>query len=285
MRHNDFNMFLIQSHNFVDFDAEQDYTIYSVKVDIVSGSLQGKKLRVTNELKLHEAEFNNNLYSPLKRDSDKFSYMSSGRFSTEKNELSSSEKKKELLFIEISTVMSGMKQIEQRIRYNYWDLLADVGGFNDGCFLLASLFMSFYASLNFRMNYINGTHVEDENVISSRRFKQSGKLRKLFKRLQAGQQLDEQKIATLTKQRTSVTIISDSLLTCICEIVCCRSKEQRLVKEKIMQDFESHLDLRQIMRTQFDLRLLIKLLLREKQRVLFKHQLSRLISNTGGRPK
>lgn len=79
--------------------------------------------------------------------------------------------------------MSGMLQIEQRVRYNFWDLLADVGGLNDGCFLLASLFMSSYASLNFKINYINGTHVEDENVISSRRFKQSGKLRILFKKL------------------------------------------------------------------------------------------------------
>ena len=50
-----------------------------------------------------------------------------------------------------------------------------------------------------------------------------------------------------------------------------------------MQDFESQLDLRQIMRTQFDLQLIIKLLMREQQRVLFKHQLSRLISNTGER--
>ena len=32
--------------------------------------------------------------------------------------------------------------IEARTKYNIWDLLGDVGGFNDGLFLVASLFMA-----------------------------------------------------------------------------------------------------------------------------------------------
>ena len=32
--------------------------------------------------------------------------------------------------------------IEARTKYNIWDLLGDVGGFNDGLFLVVSLFMA-----------------------------------------------------------------------------------------------------------------------------------------------
>ena len=38
--------------------------------------------------------------------------------------------------------LSGWTRIEQRTRYNIWDLLGDVGGFNDAVFLLVSFFMT-----------------------------------------------------------------------------------------------------------------------------------------------
>lgn len=62
--------------------------------------------------------------------------------------------------------MNGWKQIEHRSRYSYWDLVSDVGGFYTGCFLFCSVFMSSYASLSFKVDYVNGTYVE---VASDRR--------------------------------------------------------------------------------------------------------------------
>ena len=47
--------------------------------------------------------------------------------------------------LSIRLFMSGWKRIEQRTRYNYWDLLGDVGGFNDGLFLIFSIFMSIFS--------------------------------------------------------------------------------------------------------------------------------------------
>ena len=47
--------------------------------------------------------------------------------------------------IEISAFIAGELYIESRMRYNFWDLLGDVGGFHDGLVLVASLFMGFCA--------------------------------------------------------------------------------------------------------------------------------------------
>lgn len=43
---------------------------------------------------------------------------------------------------------------EQRVRYNIWDLLADVGGFNDGLLLLCSIFMSSYSAFSFTLDVL-----------------------------------------------------------------------------------------------------------------------------------
>ena len=53
-------------------------------------------------------------------------------------------------------------KIQNRTRYNFWDLLADVGGFNDGLFLLFSIFMSSYSALAYKIDYLNGKVVDDE---------------------------------------------------------------------------------------------------------------------------
>ena len=44
--------------------------------------------------------------------------------------------------------------IMQRVRYNVWDLLGDVGGFNDGLLLLCSIFMSTYSAFAFTIDVI-----------------------------------------------------------------------------------------------------------------------------------
>lgn len=88
----------------MDFDAKQDYAQYSIKVDMVSGAILGNKIFGRNELRMHEAEFDNNLYSPLRRNRDKFSYMTSEGLSVEKIDLANYKKKTEdLIQIELVT--------------------------------------------------------------------------------------------------------------------------------------------------------------------------------------
>ena len=51
--------------------------------------------------------------------------------------------------IDLEIYMSGWKKVESRVRYNCWDLLGDVGGFNDGLYLVCSMLLSTYAGFAF----------------------------------------------------------------------------------------------------------------------------------------
>ena len=43
-----------------------------------------------------------------------------------------------------------------------WDLLGDVGGFNDGLVLVSSLLFGFYGSFAFRKDLVSITHVDHD---------------------------------------------------------------------------------------------------------------------------
>lgn len=51
--------------------------------------------------------------------------------------------------IQISFKLADEIVIEKRSRYTIWDLLGDVGGFNDGLILVCQLLTSFYAAVSF----------------------------------------------------------------------------------------------------------------------------------------
>ena len=53
-------------------------------------------------------------------------------------------------------------QIMSRVRYNAWDLLGDVGGFNDGLVLVTSLIFSSVSAFSFKKDLINRTFVDGD---------------------------------------------------------------------------------------------------------------------------
>ena len=57
--------------------------------------------------------------------------------------------------------LSGDVKILTRVRYTVWDLLGDLGGLADGLHLLLGGVMSYYASLAFEVDYLNGKHIDD----------------------------------------------------------------------------------------------------------------------------
>ena len=44
--------------------------------------------------------------------------------------------------------------IEQRTRYTIWDLLGDVGGFNDGLMFVCQILTSAYATVSFKTSFL-----------------------------------------------------------------------------------------------------------------------------------
>ena len=61
---------------------------------------------------------------------------------------------------------SNIKIIE-RIRYNVWDLLGDVGGFNDGLHLVGSFLLSSYAAFSFKQSILQNVKVDGEALKKS----------------------------------------------------------------------------------------------------------------------
>ena len=45
-------------------------------------------------------------------------------------------------------------KIEQRVRYNVWDLLGDVGGFYDGLYLIGYFLMAAYSATSFNIDVL-----------------------------------------------------------------------------------------------------------------------------------
>lgn len=63
--------------------------------------------------------------------------------------------------------MGGIVNIQARTRYNMWDLLGDVGGFNDGLLLICSLFMAPYAEFAFKTDYLKTSKVDKDTSLES----------------------------------------------------------------------------------------------------------------------
>ena len=127
-------------------------------------------------LTLNEAHFDDDLLNPLAHNADSFSF-----FSTSNSDFTVSDGKlhdcSDCQFkFSINVFMSGWTKIQQRTRYNCWDLLGDVGGFNDGLFLIGSLLMSMFSSFAYKKDYLDGTVIEGHqvrNLEKSSSFKQT----------------------------------------------------------------------------------------------------------------
>ena len=70
-------------------------------------------------------------------------------------------------------MIDGNLNIVQRSRYKIWDLLADVGGFNDGLYMIFQLFMSSYSALSFKTSILNkmtfGRNIKKKRSIENSR--------------------------------------------------------------------------------------------------------------------
>ena len=60
--------------------------------------------------------------------------------------------------LSVEILLSNDMLIMERKRYNFWDALGDIGGFNDGLVLLLQIFMGKYSALMFESSIVQGTH-------------------------------------------------------------------------------------------------------------------------------
>ena len=55
-----------------------------------------------------------------------------------------------------------------RTRYNVWDLLADVGGFNDGLLLVAKILFSSYSAWLFKKDLLGEIRIDSDSKESEK---------------------------------------------------------------------------------------------------------------------
>ena len=55
---------------------------------------------------------------------------------------------------------------EKRIRYSIWNLVADVGGFSDGIYLILRIFMTAYSAMAFKTNFLNLSYYDSEKNLN-----------------------------------------------------------------------------------------------------------------------
>ena len=53
-------------------------------------------------------------------------------------------------------------EIIERTRYNVWDILGDVGGFNDGLYLVFEFIFSSWAAFSFKQSILKNVKVDGE---------------------------------------------------------------------------------------------------------------------------
>ena len=63
---------------------------------------------------------------------------------------------------EIDIVLDKTISVSSRTRYSCWDLLGDVGGFNDGLILLCSFIVSPYVAYTFTSELLSSYDVEKD---------------------------------------------------------------------------------------------------------------------------
>ena len=79
--------------------------------------------------------------------------------------------------------MNGYLQIESRVRYNFWNLLGDVGGFNDGLFLLCQLFVLPISAMAFANDYTKSRFIDPSSNQGTREFQDSDQFKNIVKRI------------------------------------------------------------------------------------------------------
>ena len=175
----------------------------------------------------------------------------------------------------------------KRTRYNVWDLLGDVGGFNDGLNLVASLIFSFYSTFAFSKDLINSTHIDgDKKSLKNK----STKALENPQRYQATANmirnsgpeskfiLDASKVPIFKRGLNQAKLLKHSIYLALKETFLCANKKERKLKERLMNRIDKSLDIRNIIESQAILLTLLRRTMNKQQRKLFHYQRDRLLA-------
>ena len=144
--------------------------------------------------------------------------------------------------------------IENRTRFSIWDLLGDVGGFNDGLVLVCQLITSAYTAASFRTKYLASSYFDSNNDADSRSSPGHRITMATLKEQDNSSMLDPSAFErALTSAKSLKNSFMRNLLFCKCQ-----SKRQKLLQSRVMDDMTEQLDIRSFLKMYLDVRLLLK---------------------------
>ena len=140
-------------------------------------------------LKLNKMDLEDAIFNPFSQDSHSEYYMSTD-INLDQDELPLMPEKffediekgkiesyNDMMGFETRFALTGYMNVQIRTRYTIWNLISDVGGFNDGIFLCFAILMGRYSSAAFDVSYINSTYVD--RGISASDLSRQGKPKKV----------------------------------------------------------------------------------------------------------
>ena len=191
-------------------------------------------------LKAHKLEMHDSLWNPFEPETEEFEFL------TVHNNYRIAEPAEKLLF-KLYFEIEPEVQVMQRKRYNFWELLADVGGFFDGVKLLFNFFLTTLSATYFKMAIETGSLEQDAPPNDSVKRKK-GKLARKIKNESKQVVIEGEKLGTVTHVYNELKIISDSFWQALFQSLCAkRDKRRRL-------NYEKHLDVQTLIANSLNLR-------------------------------
>ena len=153
------------------------------------------------------------------------------------------------------------------------EVLGDFGGFNDGIMLIPAILMGIYSNKMFLQNLFSLLPIKKKKKTTGRDM-----MNEKCNADQASFALTGADTKHLVEESGRVKFKRNSWLLNLCFIKClCKKKRRRgmLLQAKAIEVFEAQLDILSIVKTRFDLSILLRALLSKEQLFLFKNQHAR----------
>ena len=154
-------------------------------------------------------------------------------------------------------------EIIERTRYNLWDILGDVGGFNDGLYLVFELLFSSYAAFSYKQSILKNVKVDSEalkKTFKSAQIENSVPYQSVIDSINSQNgfqcQVDTDMISVFSWGLKRATSLRHSFFEAIKESF--KTSKRKKFKNRIMDRIDRHIDIRNIIEGHVTLNILLR---------------------------
>lgn len=147
----------------------------------------------------------------------------------------------------------------ERARYTFWDCLGDVGGFHDGIILVLYYIMIPYSAASFKSHFSNDAKYSKKTSIETQQRQQS--LANMWQELETPIRVNKLSLSVLKQLFGQIKKVKTQLWCSICACLVRRKRWQGVIKSKMVDRMDKHLDIKNLIETSIRVKLLTSRLL------------------------